>query len=1414
VGRRIFLSHSGIDAEAAAALKVRILAVPAAREHGLNVWLDKDDLRAGEPWQSQIEEAIGKSQAFAVYVGSRGMVNWVEAEVRLALNRAISEPEYRFVPILAATAPGPEALPGFAQQFQAVFDVEARADQFDRLMGAVLGGAEAGRLQLETEPFFGLRAIDEHRSHLFFGREAETDALVARVHRTPLVLVTGDSGSGKSSLVRAGLVPRFRGGALAVLDGARPEDAIWHVVTAQPRNQPLRQLGDAIDGAAKSLGLPLADRGALADWAASGKKEKVRRGLRCDLPPERVQVLLVVDQFEELLTVTPPELRAPFIDLLLDLSDPAEGRHRVVLTMRHDYANLCNAYERLRERLDADDRRGRFLLGRMSDKGLRRVVTEPLRLAAVEPADREALARQVLRDVGERPGDLALVQMALTETWHARSRHGGDLLRAYIDVGRVEGALAKAAESVRANVLDDEERELLDSILLRLVRLGDTGGATRRVASRSEFDAARWLLVQKLTSDDGKRLVLVGGSSEHPRAEIAHEALVTAWPHFQGLLQQAPDDKRTLDALIPRAAAWAAHEDPREREKRLATGADLELFEGLLHRRATWLSGDERDYVERSAAATKARQRRRSLLFKGAVAASVLFLLVAMGAIALFFEARAQRDRATALSFEARAERDRSERAARFASETLASLRATESLQPGEAVSLGLQALRSATDEQQELAEAALLRALFAIRSRSLEGHAGAVNAVALSRDGARAVTGSSDACAIVWDLSNGRQVTVLRGHSSAVHAVDFDPEGRRVLTASTDGTARVWDAVTGEPVATAEKSEALVVAAFNPDGDSYATGSEGGAVAVRETMTGRLIVMLAGHRQRITALAFNSGGDRIVTASEDGSVTVWQSRTGEMLLDLVPQPSHTAVTSAEFSHDGNFIVTASHNGRVRIWDSQDGHLQAERHSHQGMVQDVEFSSDGRLVVSAGDDGSALVWAWATDEVLSAFTGHQGRVYSVDFSADGRRVVSAADDGSVRVWDATSGALEETVSWHQGTVWGAAFAPAGDAVVSWSADGKVNLSPRSVTSLVGHTAAVYTLALSPSHPVVATASADGTARLWSIADGATLHVLGDQDARPAREIWQAAFSPTGDRLITAGSDGVIQVWDTASGHLLQEDRRPGAQATDALFGAGGAPIVGVYDDGLVRWWPAGDLEGELEDLGQHGRAVQEVQFSPDGEVFLTISWDGTAILWDSATGKERQRLEVGAVLTSAAFSPDGQRIATASMDGTARIWNTASAELLTRLRPHGGPLAKVAFSSDGTRLATASWDNTARIWDAHTFEPLAQLGGHRGRVQSPAFFDDGRIVATTSWDGSTRLWHLATGLQLAALEGHRGIVHAVAIGPDGSWLATASQDGTARLWALPYVNGMDVEAAARDVLAGQAAHEPACTAQQ
>jgi hypothetical protein len=207
-------------------------------------------LRAGERWRPQLEQVIGRqATAFAVYVGTKGVLNWVQAEVDLALSRAISSKEFfRFIPLLAAGADASGALPGFVSQFQAVRDVESKPEEFEKLVAALLGHGEPGSLQLEREPFFGLKAIDEARNHLFFGRKIETDELVERLAVARLLMVTGDSGSGKSSLVRAGLVPQWRGSKVADLQGRRPDEETWHVIETRPRGNPRRALESHICG--------------------------------------------------------------------------------------------------------------------------------------------------------------------------------------------------------------------------------------------------------------------------------------------------------------------------------------------------------------------------------------------------------------------------------------------------------------------------------------------------------------------------------------------------------------------------------------------------------------------------------------------------------------------------------------------------------------------------------------------------------------------------------------------------------------------------------------------------------------------------------------------------------------------------------------------------------------------------------------------------------------------------------------------------------------------------------------------------------------------------------------------------------------------------------------------------------------
>jgi TIR domain len=595
----IFLSHSGADSDAARELKRRLLESPEAREAGLKVWFDKDDLKPGGSWQPQIEQAIANATAFIVYVGSKGVMNWVEAEVRVALSRANADKDFLFIPALAADSAGSSALPPFAKLYQGVRDPLGDGEELAKFLKAVLKSKWDTSIRLIDEPFVGLRSMREEEADRFFGREKEIAELVEKFRRRRIVAIVADSGTGKSSLAKAGFIPAFRGGELADPSRNDSDDCVWHVVTVRPGANPEGGLRTGITEAAEVLGQSPDARAGLRKRVAIADASETAFALQCDLPARKAATLLIVDQFEELFTATPDALVAPFVKLLLDLAD-GDKDFRLLLTVRADYFNLLSDVKdaagqavkgadgkTLFERLNAEGGGSILRLKRVSDDGIRDIVCKPLRLAGVND-DETALVTAVQSDISDQPSDLPLLQVALKAAWQERKTAGRSMLEAYQSVGGVRRALANEAEKVRER-LSAEDHARLESVFVRLVRLGDTGGATRRTASLDEFDEARRELLQQLGRDDHGRLVAVGEKN----AEIAHEALITQWPWLQGQLKADAPDVRRLERLMDRSRAWS--DAPADKKNDfLAFGAEREFFSEVAKQRPDWLSTDDR----------------------------------------------------------------------------------------------------------------------------------------------------------------------------------------------------------------------------------------------------------------------------------------------------------------------------------------------------------------------------------------------------------------------------------------------------------------------------------------------------------------------------------------------------------------------------------------------------------------------------------------------------------------------------------------------------------------------------------------------------------------------------------------------------------------------------------------------------
>jgi hypothetical protein len=969
----VFLSHFGADAEAARELKRRLMNAPDARAAGLKVWFDKDDLRPGGQWQPQIEQAIEKdASAFVVYVDSRGVINWVEAEVRVALSRATTDRDFLFIPVLAPEI-GLNALPPFARLYQGVTDPLGKGDGLERLLKAVLKAEWDKSIRLIDEPFVGLRSMREEESDRFFGRNEEVEELAQKVRKLRLVAIVADSGTGKSSLAEAGFRPQIPRRRARDPSRSEPDDRVWHVVSMRPGANPEEGLRTAVSEAAEKLGLSGTERAGLRKRIAVDDPSETAFALQCDLPAKKTATLLIVDQFEELLTQTPGALAAPFARLLLALAD-GDKDIRVFMTVRADYFNLVSAIadgagepvkgadgKTLFARLTDNGRAAILSLKRISDAGLRDVIREPLRLAGdTDEAAQDALVKAVRRDISDQPSDLPLMQVALRAAWREHRAAGTRLVEAYESVGGVLGALANEAEAARRR-LDPDDQARLESVFVRLVRLGDTGGATRRTATLDEFDEACRGLVQRLGRDDFGRLVVVGESS----AEIAHEALIIQWSWLQGRLKDDALDVRLLDRLMMKSRDWmkAPMDDKRAH---LAFGAERDLFGELADQRPDWLSSADKYFVSASIDAKRAdderkerdqatlRQRFRQLV---AAAVALIFALAAVGYYG-FAEMRARHEaneqRNAALTAKAEAERDtlKSIRNQSVALTALASFEAEKA--PINAAKLALAAWPRDSNDTGTPKLLATLDALSRIvpnlRERQIIKVPISPSAV-FSPDGTRIVATSLGNTAQIWDAASGRPIVALVGHDATVWSAAFSPDGRRVVTASNDKTARLWD-----------------------------------------TASGREIFALVGHGDRVNSAAFSPDGTLVATASNDTSARLWNGATGRELAAL--RGHEGPVVSAAFSPDGTLVVTASFDNTARLWDAHSGSLVAVLVGHGDRVNSAAFSPDGTRVLTASNDKTARVWDATSGRTMATLKGHEGSVRSATFSPDGTRIVT------------------------------------------------------------------------------------------------------------------------------------------------------------------------------------------------------------------------------------------------------------------------------------------------------------------------------------------------------------------------------------------------------------------------------------
>ncbi|MCU1680891.1 MAG: hypothetical protein JWQ81_1630 [Amycolatopsis sp.] len=1157
----------------------------------------------------------------------------------------------------------------------------------------------------EVCPYPGLAAFTQEDVAWFFGRERSTNALIRRLRQAVetggIVMLTGASGAGKSSLIRAGLMSAVAKRKLA----GETEPAA--VVVMTPGSEPLAELSRQVP--------ELAELVARADPVQPGEVETA-------LTRSHSRWLLIVDQFEEVFTLcTDPWQRQRFVELLAaacTLPDDGVGRPASVLIgVRADFYGQCLDYPELSQALQ--DRQ--LVLGPMTNPEIQEAVSGPAKAVGLrlEPG----LTDLLLRDLGVADnasgnaqqgkyssGALPLLSHALLATWQRRD--SGELtIAGYLAAGGIHGAVAATAEQAWAD-LEESGRAVVRAMLLRLVRVDRDGQDTRRTMPRQALldqltdpaagaDALEVLATARLVTLDADDV------------QITHEALLHAWPRLRKWVDEDRSEILVRQRLEDDAEEWQA----QGREAYLLyRGGRLGAAEQGVNSAGSYATtGLASEFLRKSVH----YRRRSSWIRRGGIALVAVFALIATTTAVI-----ASNERDDAVFRQVVAEADRLQDTA-----------------PSLSAQIDLVAHQLRPNDQSVYDR--LIPTQNTPLATPLIGHQGAVYLTTFSPDGRTLATASYDHTVRLWDVQDRAHPKPLGlpllGHTSWVSSAVFSPDGNLLATAGDDQSIRLWDVadpahpfLLGQPHSSGSGTIYLIT--FSPDGRTIAAANEDHTVRLWNVsdpeQTTQLGQPLTGHTARVRSVAFSPDGRTLAAGGDDSSILMWNvANPAEAVRIGSPLVASTGVVhTVEFSPNSRTLASGGYDDNtIRLWDVTDPRQAAPLGvplvGHTASVWSVAFSPNGQMLASTGSDNTARLWNTAdpthVTQLGQPLTDTVPLSYAVGFSPDGRSLASGSNDGTVLLW---------------------------------------SLPPQVLT---GHTAAVTASVISPDGRLLVTTSRDKTARLWNVSDPAHPTPVGPPLTGDTGTIGAAAFGANGRLLATAGSDHdqTVRLWNLTNpaapkpwGQALNLNTRYAAPL--AISPDGRTLVTGVDDQTLQLWDisnPAHPVSVGRQLTGHTGYVV-DVEFSPDGRTLATASSDQTVRLWNvadprnpSAIGQPLGGYNKGA--RSLAFSPDGHTLAAGSDDASIRLWNVQDpanpAPIGAPLLGHTKAVLAVAFSPDGHTLVSSSADTTVRLWNladssSQEFVGQAVSGPNTGITLSP----DGKFLAAAGDDNAVRIWSL------------------------------------------------------------------------
>jgi WD40 repeat protein/DNA-binding SARP family transcriptional activator len=1061
-------------------------------------------------------------------------------------------------------------------------------------------------------PFKGLASFEAADAPYFFGRERLVAELVAQLVGAPLLGVIGPSGSGKSSVVRAGLLP-------ALANGVLPGSETWAQEVMRPGEHPLGALNAALE----------------------------HTGSR--------RFVLVVDQFEETFTACRDEReRGAFIGHLVRAAD---GDGRVVIALRADFYGRCAEYPALARALAGNQ----VLVGPMQPEELRRAITCPAQRVGLTVED--DLVGAIVADVQDAPGALPLLSTALLELWQRRD---GRRLRlaSYAETGGVRGAVARLAEEAFSH-LDAEQQVLARRLLLRLVEVDDDGAVERRRLALAELGGGEDVEhVLDLLAD--RRLVTISEGT----AELAHEALLREWPRLRGWIDEDREGLRIERGLRAGAREWrrvGKDDGALYRGARLAEASDWSSRAGHA------LPDDEREFLAASAARERhdraTRRRRLTVAFGGLAIGLLLIAIVAAVAIDQRNAAQNERDMATSRALGLQSQQLAEDDPEQAASVAMLALDMAPTREAAAALREATSAFRQRAVVRADTTDAWTATVspdgnrmvtggtdgvvlLWDVETGTRVGRWSAghtvVSASSYAPGGGTIALGFGNGTVVITDAALGSRRIVARVKDQKVRSIAFTGDGRRLVAAFADGAIRVLTVDGNEPPLLLDGHEGEVLSVdVSRDGERIASSGADGSVRLWNVQDGthRILHREAGSKWDV---ALSPDGDWTLAAGDDGWVRRWNVRTGHEAART--GGGESPLYTVAFSDDGERFAAGGEDGVVRVWADAGTPPVAVLRGQRSRVYDVGFVPQSDTVVTAGDDGTVRLWDASG---LQSWTVPGGAM-SMDFNRDGSLLATTSDDGTVRVWDTATTRLRARLPGPPGYMT-AKFAPSGETLVVANEEASLvrtwPIAERHADVLIKHSDArgIPSARFDPRGERVVYVDGNGRIVVHTLDSGEEIVLRGGP-----KVVYDAQFSPDGKRVAIAPEDGQPRIWRVDRPDAPERVLRGHTGHLNWLeYGADGR-LLTASGDRTVRVWSA--HEGPAIVIGGFTQEVTGAAFSADGTQVFSTDFDGALRLWDARSGARLALLSSGPdALYNVVVSREGH-IATLDENGVLRVF--------------------------------------------------------------------------------------------------------------------------------------------------------------